>query len=579
MSQDKSSERKQADILLDLANEANLFHTSDDIGYADVTIDDHRETWRIMGKGFNRYLNCQYFAKTGGAPSSEARKSALSIIEARAHYSGPQRDIYVRCAELDGKIYLDLCDKAWRVVEVDCEGWRIVDEPPVRFHRSRGMEPLPEPVHGGSIHELRPFVNVGSDDDFVLIVSWALAALRGHGPYTVLVVSGEQGSAKSMFSTILRALLDPNTAPLRALPRDNRDLFIAAKNSHVLAFDNVSKLPDWTSDTLCRLSTGGGFSVRQLYSDSEEEIFEATRPIILNGIEEIIARQDLADRAIFLQLDPIPDEKRRTENELMASLYEARPRIIGALLDAVSHGLRMLPNTRQNALARMADFHQWGTACEGANWPIGIFERAYMINRDAAVNSMIEADQLALAICSLMERNAHWEGIATTLLENLDGEVPENARKLRSWPKAPNTLSNRLRRITPQLQKVGIEIFLFQNKRPRIIKIRRIPGSSRKSPSGSSRDPENSNHSDDLDDVSQNSPVQRPTAGANSISNGKSFEDAIRAAAERIGILPDWATIYEFVEDFLPEDIREVIDEPKIADYVMQKAHTIVNGV
>jgi hypothetical protein len=168
------------------------------------------------------------------------------------------------------------------------------------------------------VETLRGFLNVRSDVHFVLAIAWLVAALRHCGPYPVLVVSGEQGSAKSTFSTILRALVDPNTAPLRALPRENRDLFIAASNGHVLIFDNVSGLPYWISDTLCRLATGGGFAVRQLYTDQDEVLFDACRPMILNGIEDIVARPDLADRAIFLTLEPIPEEQRRPEQELLA---------------------------------------------------------------------------------------------------------------------------------------------------------------------------------------------------------------------------------------------------------------------
>ncbi len=169
-------------------------------------------------------------------------------------------------------------------------------------------------------------------------------------------MSGEQGSAKSTFSAILRALLDPNTAPLRALPREDRDLFIAASNGHVLAFDNVSGLPAWISDTLCRLATGGGFAVRQLYSDQDEVLFDAARPVILNGIEDIVTRPDLADRAVFLTLEPIPEERRRPEQELWAAFEAERPRILGVLLDAVAKGLAELPRTKLDRLPRMADF-------------------------------------------------------------------------------------------------------------------------------------------------------------------------------------------------------------------------------
>jgi hypothetical protein len=299
----------QADILVDLAQSAELFHAPDGTGFADLDINGHRETWPIRAKGFRRWLARCFFEATQGAPSSEALQSALNVIEAKAHFDAPERVVHIRVAGLDDRLYLDLGDATWRAVEIDATGWRVIDNPPVRFRRAAGMQPLLVPVTGGSIEVLRSFLNVQSDNDFVLVVAWALAVLRNRGPYPVIVLSGEQGSAKSTFSAILRALLDPNTAPLRALPREDRDLFIAASNGHVLAFDNVSGLPGWISDTLCRLATGGGFAVRQLYTDQDEVLFDAARPVILNGIEEIVTRPDLADRAVFLTLQPIPDQR------------------------------------------------------------------------------------------------------------------------------------------------------------------------------------------------------------------------------------------------------------------------------
>jgi len=306
----------QADILVDLAQTAELFHAPDGTAFADIDINGHRETWPIRSKGFKKWLARRFYEATGGAPSSEALQSALNVIEAKANYDAPERIVHIRVGGLDGRLYLDLVDETWRAVEITTTGWRVIDDPPVRFRRAAGMRALPVPVRGGSVETLRSFLNVRSDADFVLVVAWALAVLRNRGPYPVIALSGEQGSAKSSFSAILRALLDPNTAPLRALPREDRDLFIAASNGHVLAFDNVSGLPAWISDTLCRLATGGGFAVRQLYTDQDEVLFDATRPVILNGIEDIITRPDLADRAILMMLEPIPEERRRPEQEL-----------------------------------------------------------------------------------------------------------------------------------------------------------------------------------------------------------------------------------------------------------------------
>src|SRR5215831_9944229 len=224
--------------------------------------------------------------------------------------------VHVRIAEHEGHIYLDLADAAWRAAEIGPQGWRVIGEPPVRFRRPPGMLPLPMPQRGGSLGQLGSFFNLSGRDDLVLVTAWLLAALRHGKPYPLLVISGEQGSSKTMLAKMLRALIDPNVAPVRSVPREERDLFIAANNGHVLAFDNLSALPPWLSDALCRLASGGSFAVRQLYTDQDEVLFHAARPVILNGIEDVVSRPDLADRALFLTLPWVSQVRRRPEQKL-----------------------------------------------------------------------------------------------------------------------------------------------------------------------------------------------------------------------------------------------------------------------
>ena len=454
----------QADILIELAQTAELFHTPNGTGYADLDINGHRETWPIQSKGFRRWLARRFFEATRSAPSSEALKSALNVIEAKAHFDAPERIVHMRVGELNGSLYLDLGDETWQAVEIDATGWRVNDNPPVRFRRAAGMQPLPIPVKGGSVETLRSFLNVQSDGDFVMVVAGALAVLRNRGPYPIIVLSGEQGSAKSTFSSMLRSLLDPNTAPLRALPREDRDLFIAANNGHVLAFDNVSGLPAWISDTLCRLATGGGFAVRQLYSDQDEVLFDAARPVILNGIEEIVTRPDLADRAVFLTLEPIPEKNRRPEAELWAEFKAQRPCLLGVLLDAVAEGIKRLPHTHLEKLPRMADFALWVTACEAALWPPGTFWSAYSSNRSEVAQSVIEADTTALMIQTLMKQRTIWTGTCADLLEELNNILvtvavtSDRNVKPKGWPDSPRKLSGYLRRAASPLRTIGIEI-------------------------------------------------------------------------------------------------------------------------
>src|SRR5262249_54004620 len=143
--------------------------------------------------------------------------------------------------------------------------------------RARGLLPLPVPVAGGMLSDLRAFINVPDDDDWKLVVAWLKAAFRPRGPYPILVLNGEQGSAKTTTAKVLRSLVDPNTSPARREPKESRDLMIAAHNSWVIAFDNLSHVPQWLSDDLCRLSTGGGFSTRELHTDADEILFESQR--------------------------------------------------------------------------------------------------------------------------------------------------------------------------------------------------------------------------------------------------------------------------------------------------------------
>jgi hypothetical protein len=441
-----------------LGTPVSLFHTATGVAYADLEIEQHRETWPIRSKQFRTWLRRRHYERTGEAMGLATIRAILDLLEARAQFDAPERAIHVRVAEYEGRIYLDLADKAWRTVEIGPDGWRIVSFPPVRFRRATGMLPLPVPQRAGSIEALSRFLNLPAANDFVLTVAWLLATLRPGGPYPLLAVAGEQGSAKTVLSKLLKAMIDPSTAPVRALSREQRELMIAAHNGYLLAFDNLSGLPVWISDALCRLASGGSFAVRQLFTDDEEVLFQAARPILLNGIEDVISRPDLGDRAIFLTLTPIGEAQRRPEAELWREFEIARPRILGALLDAAVHGLRALGCVQLERLPRMADFALWATACETALWSAGTFARAYAANRRAAIESIIEADPVATCVRAIMVDRTTWAGSASDLLR-LFAEGARNAiSRGPAWAKNPRALAGRLRRAQTFLRTLGIEI-------------------------------------------------------------------------------------------------------------------------
>jgi hypothetical protein len=300
-----------------------LFHDSESRGFATFETDGHLETWPIRSRAFKLFARLLYFRATEDSPSSNATTDGLATIEAEAIFDGPETDVHLRVAGEQNAIHIDLGDAGWNAITITRAGW-TVEPHPVRFRRTRGMAPLPKPVRGGDLGELRPFLNVGSDDDLQLAVGWLLGAARPRGkPYLIAVFHGEQGSGKSTHARVLRESIDPSTVPLRAAPRDLRDLMITANNSWVVSFDNLSHLRPWLSDALCRLSTGGGFSTRELYADDVEVILEAQRPVILNGIEELATRSDLLDRSLLFNLPAIPKTERRSEADFWKDFYEA----------------------------------------------------------------------------------------------------------------------------------------------------------------------------------------------------------------------------------------------------------------
>ncbi|WP_406699150.1 hypothetical protein V5E97_09750 [Singulisphaera sp. Ch08] len=484
----------QARALLRLAEGAELFHTADGRTYASIPVDSHREVHLIRSTSFRRWLVRAFYEERESPPSTEAMQSTLGVLEAKAQFDGPTQAVWVRVANIpnpadpdDPSYFLDLGDEAWRAVKISRAGWELVNDPPVRFRRPKGMMALPEPVGGGSLDELRGFTNLASDHDWYLFVACLSAALRPHGPYPIVAINGEQGSAKSTFTRVSRKLIDPNATLLRCEPKEVRDLMIAATNAWVVTLDNLSSLHVWLADSLCRLATGGGFATRVLYEDAEEMLFDAMRPVLLNGIEDVATRPDLLDRSVVLSLPTIPEEKRREEGPFWRAFDEAHPRILGALLNAVAGGLRRLPSVELKKLPRMADFARWGEAVgRGLGWTNGAFLAAYEVNRSSANDQALEASPVAPAVIALMERTPHLETTAGELLQELAELAGERVAKAKDWPSSARGLSGAIRRVMPVLRRAGIDVSFRSEKggkRRRLILLERTSEKSGSEPS------------------------------------------------------------------------------------------------
>jgi hypothetical protein len=469
-------EKTQAQLLIDFTPAWELFHTPEDEFFITFPKEGHEETYLIKSKEIRYLLISLFFHLYGKPPRPQALSDAIGLLEAKAKFGNKEHQVFNRIAALNGNLYLDLCNKHWEAVEVTSNGWKVIPNPPVKFIRTRAMKPIPHPLQDGSVNELKAFINE-SDDQWKLIVGFLISCLRTKGPFPILCIQGEQGSGKSFICRLLKSIIDPSKALLKTLPTNERDLVITAKNSWILAFDNLSGLKPWISDALCRLSTGGGFATRELYTDADEIIFDSQRSQILNGIDDIAVRADLRDRALIINLPVISQDQRKDEESMLKQFEKARPSILGGLLDAVSSALKNLEAVKLEKPPRMADFAKWVTAAEsGLGWESGSFIVAYNENQAAAVGIGLDSDLLAQAMIDFQKDIVEWDGTATELLDALEEKVPEKILKSKQWPKAANALSNRLRRLAPVLREVGIDIELGGRdgkKRNRLIWIRK----------------------------------------------------------------------------------------------------------
>jgi hypothetical protein len=329
----------------------------------------------------------------------------------------------------------------------------------VKFIRRDGMLPLPAPVRGGSIEDLRPLMNMTGEDTWTLAMGWLVAAFRPTGPYGVLSVSGEQGSAKSTVCKLLRGLIDPNAAPLRRMPKSERDVFISAGNSRLCVYNNMSGVRPELSDALCALATDGGFATRLLYADDEEAIFTARRPVILNGIEDPASRSDLVDRTISISLPRIPEDQRRTETEILAEYERLRPGVLGAILDAVASALKHQGEVSFPTLPRMADLTIWVTAAEeGLGWQRGRFHAAFMGNRAESHQDVVAASTIGPAVVAMVKAEP-FEGTATELLAALNHRRGDKSPP-KDWPANYSGMSAALKRLAPNLRATGMIVEL-----------------------------------------------------------------------------------------------------------------------
>ena len=465
---DSGKRKSRVTVLIEIGEYLEKFHDTNGETYVVIIIKGHREVWPMKSKVFRDWLSHQYFQLAESGTDRSSINDALSTLAAIAKFDCEERHVYRRVAGDNKTIYIDLCDEFWRVIEVSALGWQILDKSPVMFIRSKGMTALPVPSEQGCIEQLWNFLNI-EEKHRPLILAYMVAAFRPQGPYPILVLLGEQGTAKSTFAKILRMLIDPSSVPLRPPPKDERDFLIGATNNWMISLDNLSGMRPWLSDALCRMATGGGFATRELYTDISEILIDLQRPTIVNGIDDVATRPDFAERSMLLHLPPIQSQDRFTEKKLMEAFQEVCATILGGIMNLLSSAICNVDSVSLKSQPRMADFAEWAVAAK-----IDGFLDAYNQNQNAVTVTGVQASPVGSAVMYLMEDKVEWNGTMAELHKELEKFIEEDLKNSKAWPKSPTWLSNYLRRLGSSLRKLGIDVTLPEQAKDHQVHIKTI---------------------------------------------------------------------------------------------------------
>jgi hypothetical protein len=450
----------------------------------------------------------QYFSVTGRAATQQALADALMVVEGIAQ-EGDETRLYLRTAQYEGALWLDLGDHAGRAVRITPHGWTVEEQAPVLFRRTALTGVLPEPKRGGDVARLWDWLNVAKDDR-ALVLAEQVAQLFPEQPHVIKGIFGEQGTGKTTALRVMVSLVDPSPVPVRKPPRDAESWITAAAGSWVVGLDNLSDIPPWLSDSLCRASTGDGDVRRKLYSDSDYSVFSFRRCIAFTAIDVGALAPDLADRTLVINLDLIRDEDRSDEETFWARWADAHPQLLGALLDLTVRVMARLPQVHLTKKPRMADFARILAAID-----VELGTEAYARYADQAKSLAAEGlsgDSFAQAVIQAVRTT--FEGTSAELLALARPDKPE-WKAPKEWPASGRAVTGQLRRLAPAFRKTGWQVTELPPGHANAIRWHISPPAPTEKPGGDTRTRSQGSQPDDsASDASECELISGPSSSA-----------------------------------------------------------------
>lgn len=458
---DGLSVAQQATMIIG-ASGMEMFHTRQGIAFVAITTPDGGTICHpVRSEAMKAWVRLRYYHATAKTLSRDALTEALDLLEAKAIYTAPEGNVYLRLGSFEGSIYYDLGHVDGSQIKISPTGWSVVLDGLPRFHRPNGFGTQVVPERGGNLKDLRDLLQL-DEKNWVLLLAFLLISLKPVHPYMVLLLSGGHGSGKSKISELIKRIIDPNALEKFRLPRDEHTLAIQAAMAWLLVYDNTSAVRWDLSDAICAMLTGGGFSTRKYYTDDEQRMFKNARPAIINGIGEFASQHDLLDRAIAIKLPAMVAGSRRTEKAINTRFEAILPGVIGCLFDIVSVALRRFDEVEPPTTVRMADAAQWLIAAEPATGlPEGTFLKALEASvKEVTIDNTVN-HPLVLALFRLLDLIGPARVYEGTMGHLHDKLRDAHGRIDPQLPQTPAHLSNMLQRLAHGMSEIGLKVELL----------------------------------------------------------------------------------------------------------------------
>src|SRR5215218_8234009 len=432
--------------------------------------DQHSEAHTFVGgqavpiSRSNRLLTELLYEHEEKAPSNDGLIGARRVLDMLAHKSGDVRELHTRAAYHEGAVFYELAPG--RVVRIDDNGWELDPDPPVYFRAIKNLKPLPNPTGGGELEDVTGWVNLKTDKDRRLFLTYVTLAPLAHVQRPILQATGVMGSGKSTAGRIVKRLLDPTAN--EAVTIDRRDFLQKAAHCYILMLDNQNSLPEWFQDTLCRLVTGESDSKRVLYTDEDDLVWSMQRAVLLNGINPPSDRGDVQDRTLPIELERLEKRERLPEDDFWMQFSLKHPELLGLVFDALAGALRERHTVKLEERPRLADWALYAAALyESQGWGVATFLEDWKSVEESQQQGTMDGSIVAQAVIFYMKDKDRAELSAAKLHAAIEARAEDELglQDDKTWPKTGRTLWKRIREVTPLLEVHGIRAYRKNNNR------------------------------------------------------------------------------------------------------------------